>query len=345
MQRKTHIWRILCPFPVLSPSSLSSSLSPFSCPQRPCTPLRPPPAPSTPSPRPRILAERRQWSDRRRHRGRPVDRQQHASISGFHLLRQHRIHRILGPEILGHMDVRSKHQRRECRLLSGQHLPGSHAWIPVARRQVRSRQLSSAANTWLFDVNQLGAAVGSFSASQSVTKGFMLVNGKYTAIAYPNAQLTYAQAINDNGEVAGSYSSGFVSYGFLWQSGTFTNVDYPKARFGTALVGVNDSGVVAGNRFVGDKASVSFTRTESSRTSSIRARNTPWPAASTTTASSLARSFIPAPTAWAILRTVNELVEVYPGRKNSHGSEFGHYLYARSRPPRLHVLGAKTHAP
>jgi hypothetical protein len=112
----------------------------------------------------------------------------------------------------------------------------------------------SAANTWLFDVNQLGAAVGSFSASQSVTKGFMLVNGKYTAIAYPNAQLTYAQAINDNGEVAGSYSSGFVSYGFLWQSGTFTNVDYPKARFGTALVGVNDSGVVAGNRFVGDKA-------------------------------------------------------------------------------------------
>ncbi|MFZ1130759.1 MAG: hypothetical protein WAN38_08305, partial [Terriglobales bacterium] len=34
-----------------------------------------------------------------------------------------------------------------------------------------------ATNTWLFDVNQLGASVGSFSASASLIKGFILVNG------------------------------------------------------------------------------------------------------------------------------------------------------------------------
>ena len=109
-----------------------------------------------------------------------------------------------------------------------------------------------AANTWLFDVNQLGAAVGSFNASPTVTKGFMLANGKYTTIAYPKAQLTYAQAISDNGVVAGSYVNGLVSYGFTWQNGTFTAINYPKATYGTALVGVNNSGVVVGNHFSGD---------------------------------------------------------------------------------------------
>jgi hypothetical protein len=110
----------------------------------------------------------------------------------------------------------------------------------------------SAPNTWLFDVNQVGAAVGSFSAGGSVTKGFMLVNGKYTTIAHSGSQLTYAEAINDNGVVAGFYTTGYVSNGFLWQNGTFTTIDYPKAKYGTALVGVNNSGVVAGNHFSGD---------------------------------------------------------------------------------------------
>src|SRR5260221_666401 len=56
----------------------------------------------------------------------------------------------------------------------------------------------NAANTWLFDVNPLGGAVGSFSAGQSVTKGFRLLNGSYTTIAYPNPQVTNALAINAN---------------------------------------------------------------------------------------------------------------------------------------------------
>ena len=100
-----------------------------------------------------------------------------------------------------------------------------------------------------FDINQLGATVGSFSASASVTKGFMRVNSDYTTIAYPKAQTTYAQAINDNGAVVGAYSSSSFSNGFLWQDGTFTTINYPNSKYGTALAGVNNSGVIVGNHF------------------------------------------------------------------------------------------------
>jgi len=110
-----------------------------------------------------------------------------------------------------------------------------------------------AANTWLFDVNQLGDSVGSFSASATVVKGFMLVNGNYTAIAYPSAQVTYALAISESKEVVGTYASGSVSYGFSWQDGTFTKIDYPDAKYGTVLTGVNNSGVIVGNHLSADK--------------------------------------------------------------------------------------------
>src|SRR5258708_3100766 len=67
------------------------------------------------------------------------------------------------------------------------------------------------ANTWLFNVNLLGASVGSFTAGPPQVKEFILVNGNYTTIAYPNAQVTYALAINDNGDVVGTYATRPVS--------------------------------------------------------------------------------------------------------------------------------------
>jgi uncharacterized membrane protein len=112
----------------------------------------------------------------------------------------------------------------------------------------------NAANSWLFDVNLLGGAVGSFSASQSVTKGFRLVNGRYTTIAYPNAQTTYALAINVNGDVAGTYASGIISNGFFWKNGTFTTINFPLAKYGTVLTAVNNLGVIVGNHLLSDAA-------------------------------------------------------------------------------------------
>jgi hypothetical protein len=110
----------------------------------------------------------------------------------------------------------------------------------------------NATNTWLFQTNQLGTSVGSFSASVSVIKGFKLANGKFTVIAYPGAQTTYAMGVNDNGEIVGTYSSTLVSNGFTWEDGKFTTVDFPKAKYGTVLTGVNNSGVIVGNHLAGD---------------------------------------------------------------------------------------------
>ncbi len=61
-------------------------------------------------------------------------------------------------------------------------------------------------------------------------------------------------AINDNGEVVGSYASGIVSYGFAWNNGTFTAINYPNSKYGTALLGVNNSGVIVGNHLSADQA-------------------------------------------------------------------------------------------
>jgi len=111
---------------------------------------------------------------------------------------------------------------------------------------------SGSSNTWLFDVNQLGNYVGSYS-SGNVIKGFLLVNKNYTTIAYPNQQSTYAMGMNDNNAVVGSYASGEVNNGFLWQNGKFTTINYPNSRYGTVLVGINNSGLIIGNHISADK--------------------------------------------------------------------------------------------
>ena len=112
----------------------------------------------------------------------------------------------------------------------------------------------NAVNSWLYDVNLLGGAVGSFINAQYVTKGFKLVNGNYTTIAYPSAQTTNAMAINDNGDVVGTYSSGLISNGFFWKNGTFTTINFPRAKYGSVLIAVNNVEVIVGNRLSADGA-------------------------------------------------------------------------------------------
>ena len=111
----------------------------------------------------------------------------------------------------------------------------------------------SAANTWLFGDNHVGALVGSYGGGASV-KGFLLANGKYTNIAYPSGQVTYPMAVNDSNAVVGSSTSGWVNNGFLWQSGKFTTINFPKSRFGTILTGINNAGLIVGNHISADKS-------------------------------------------------------------------------------------------
>lgn len=108
-------------------------------------------------------------------------------------------------------------------------------------------------NTWLFNVNQLGTAVGSFSSSAALVRGFLLLNGEYTVVSYPEARTTYALAINDNTEIVGTYATGRVSNGFLWKDGIFTTINYPNSKFGTVLTGINNAGAVVGNHLTTDR--------------------------------------------------------------------------------------------
>jgi probable HAF family extracellular repeat protein len=99
-----------------------------------------------------------------------------------------------------------------------------------------------AANTWLFDINQLGQWWAASAPGASLVRGFLLVNGAYTTVAFPDAQVTYALAINDNGDVVGSDGSGRVSNGFLWQNGTLTTINHPNSRYKTVLTGSEQRG-------------------------------------------------------------------------------------------------------
>ena len=108
-------------------------------------------------------------------------------------------------------------------------------------------------NTWVFNANQLGAAVGSFSSSAALVRGFLLLNGNFTIIAHPDARITYPLAINDKGDVVGTYATGRISNGFLWKDGTFTTINYPNSKYGTVLTGLNNAGVIVGNHLASDR--------------------------------------------------------------------------------------------
>ena len=44
-----------------------------------------------------------------------------------------------------------------------------------------------------------------------------------------------------------------MNNGFSWKNGTFTTINFPKAKYGTVLAGVNNSGVIVGNHISSDK--------------------------------------------------------------------------------------------
>ena len=79
-------------------------------------------------------------------------------------------------------------------------------------------------------------------------QGFVYSNGKVnTSFNYPGAVATNPYAINDSGEIAGSWtdSVGFV-HGFIWtQKLGFTSFDAPKTTH-TIPLAINNSGTVVG---------------------------------------------------------------------------------------------------
>ncbi|MHC5775127.1 hypothetical protein [Nostoc sp.] len=79
---------------------------------------------------------------------------------------------------------------------------------------------------------------------------FLYKNGNYTALnADPSTGFlaTQANAINDEGEIAGFYYDGNGNtHGFIYHDGTYTTVNYPGAT-STEVYGINDRGEIVGN--------------------------------------------------------------------------------------------------
>ena len=70
---------------------------------------------------------------------------------------QRNLHRVRGPAVLQYMVVWTQRLGHQRRFLSGQRKDAGRARIPLQGSTFTAVNYPKAANTWLFDVNQLGA--------------------------------------------------------------------------------------------------------------------------------------------------------------------------------------------
>lgn len=98
------------------------------------------------------------------------------------------------------------------------------------------------------DINDLGQIVGDYLDSSGVYHGFELSDKKFTTIDVPfaGATGTNADAINNSGEIVGSWSDSGVTQGFTLIDGTYTSLNYPGADY-TFAFDVNNEGDIVGS--------------------------------------------------------------------------------------------------
>jgi hypothetical protein len=118
-------------------------------------------------------------------------------------------------------------------------------------------QGSNANSTSPNGINDSRTVVGNYSITQicvftfcSTPYGFIWNNGTFTSISVPGSNGTAATAINNNGQIVGSYTTTAMtpqkSNGFIYIGGTFT---YPFNVSGAVLTqptGINNSGQIVG---------------------------------------------------------------------------------------------------
>jgi hypothetical protein len=104
-----------------------------------------------------------------------------------------------------------------------------------------------------FGINDQWTIVGQFTDNATdTTPGFVDAGGTFTILSpLPNAAVTNAQSINDNGLVVGFYSSdGVHQHGFLYNTitGQYTLVPDPVQPnlVLTQFLGINDEGIAVG---------------------------------------------------------------------------------------------------
>jgi len=98
-----------------------------------------------------------------------------------------------------------------------------------------------------------GAIVGRYFTPDGHEHGFVLNEGKFTAVDVPAAPLTDAAWINARGDIVGSYGApGGHGHAYVLSRGTFNTIDFPSANpVNTTGFGISNTGDVVGVEFVG----------------------------------------------------------------------------------------------
>ncbi len=123
-----------------------------------------------------------------------------------------------------------------------------------------------AMSTGVYGINDFGQIVGGFCPYSILCAdddgnpsqhAFIEDHGVFTQLDFPGAFVTQANAINDAGQIVGTYETLQGLYSFLYQNGEYTRIAVPHAvrTFATAI---NNRGVVAGSYEGGYITSHSF---------------------------------------------------------------------------------------
>ena len=108
--------------------------------------------------------------------------------------------------------------------------------------------------TYVYSINNSGEIVGSWSDG-GISQGFTLIGGTYTSFDYPGATYTFAEDVNSQGDIVGTYISpdSNGNQGFLLSGGTYTSIEFPGA-VDTEAIAINDSGVIVGVYITSDSS-------------------------------------------------------------------------------------------
>jgi hypothetical protein len=150
----------------------------------------------------------------------------------------------------------------------------------TASNQITVFDVAGATNTWAVSVNAAGQIAGFYSDTANVNHGFLReATGSIVTFDAPRAtqvefQGTFAEAINDSGQITGYFTKSGVPYGFLRDaSGSFTTFAAAGDVSGTVPQSINASGQVAGYYTTSNFAQFGFVRSEDGTVISINALN------------------------------------------------------------------------
>jgi probable HAF family extracellular repeat protein len=101
------------------------------------------------------------------------------------------------------------------------------------------------------DINNRGQIVGEYldQPASNEQHGFVYNKGHFRSIDVPDAEVTSANGINDNGAIVGFYADRFTFeiHGFIKKRGAFSTIDVPfSGASNTSANGINNKGQIVG---------------------------------------------------------------------------------------------------